>query len=601
MAHADKLIFSIAMLLMLSTGMPFYDDLQGYDSVVNPTFTSNYTYNATGFSNIFQIASDSVRSVFLEFTEVPAADGVAVLNINTSKIKIVGAFNAGFVIHSASKLALYSDNNIGFAFLTNQTSDNNKLTATSGYIAKFYVTAVSGTSTINSELRRCTNINSLDTCGSLLASGTTTLPNASMTSVAGFGYAYFNQSASFNVSKDTNNNIAVFLNGVQLLSYADNIYSSGYISIINKQKTSQVLYLDNISVIGDIYVSSPYGMMYPVSYPELLPNNYSLVDRVSGYTTDWISVNQPFGVQFSFYTPAGYMNPTTEISCPVDLWGEVNSYPEITWKAEAASVNRCVIEYEYTTLNVSVLAYPFFCSVLIPNWCVLTWEDKEYSKYITQVPITASWTASGAWNSGYKVLDENSKLLYVSTNLKCTLPANLTFAVQYFDNNSCTNSYFTTKLFNVSTGINPYNLTECDYDSGECYNGTAVDPAPAVPYFCSLYPTDPSCLNSTAPPLISPDTGAGGAGVTDPFNIDQSGNIWQGLLSPAFIGVVICLILGLMGAIYGGQLIGAMGFIGAFFFMTWWGLFPLWVGLGVIALSSFVTVYMIKDIFVGGQ
>jgi hypothetical protein len=582
------------MLLMLLPSMAFYDDFQAYTYITDWTLLANYTlfYNPS-FPPLITTAPTSGSIAFR--MQLPASNGdiagSTALILNQSRVNATGDFNFSFTLRDVQSRG--SPNaQVWLAFYTNYSIAVND---SRGIIAL--------ASPYGFSIRRC--------------------PYGALTGTA-CGIVLNTSAYPYNNFTSGDVEITVTMRSGLISLYANN-------QLVVRVLETSGLYTDGGFIIGG-NTGGIYGYGYPlidnvrnegvgggganftvIGYPSLSPNNVSISELVNGTMANWVALNQPFNQLFSFMTPVGQMSQYTELSCPVRLSyeydytsGYVDDYPQVHVKAtDPQSANRCVRRIEYSYYQPYYNGY--LC--IAPYMCLFSWGSKEanitiYDQPIGYVSAPLTYIDEGTWRSSYKILDINGKMYYQTVEYVCTAPANLSFAIQYRDRNTC--SYSEPSNVNVfewnvtNIGICPSSGLECDLQTNySCWsqcNGSTGSPAPTCAGGnCTLPPNLPPYI----PPSTVPPTGAEEAGVTNPFDPSQSGSIWTALLSPAFIGLVICIILALMGAVYGGQLIGAMGFIGAFFFMTWWGLFPLWVGLGVIVLASFVTVYMIRDIFTG--
>jgi hypothetical protein len=580
---------------MAVPSMAFYDDFQSYNYITDPTFLANYSifYNPS-FPPTFAIGTSGSIAFKMEIPASSGAEtGTTLLMPNISRFNASGDFSISFKLIAPTNAV---DSN-GYLYMVFSTNNSQNASASRGIVV--------GTSGYDSFfIRRCPyGITTPISCGIQI--------NAS-----GSYYGNFT-----NVSQDKTwvvtrqgTLVSLYVNNMLVVSALETsgFYNDGGFAFGGNRGGAYLYsyaYLDELSNEG---VGGGANFTV-VGYPSLSPNNVSISELVNGSMANWIALNQPFNQIFSFMTPVGQMSQYTELSCPVRLSyeydytsGYTDDYPQVHVKAtDPQSANRCVRRIEYSYYQPYYNGY--LC--IAPYMCVFSWQSKEQNKTIYDQPIgyvsqPLTYIDEGTWRSGYKILDINGKMYYQTVEYVCTAPANLSFAIEYRDRNTC--SYSEPSNVNVfewnvtNIGICPPSGLECDLQTNySCWlqcNGSTGVPAPTCAGGnCTLPPNLPPYI-PTVPTL---PTGASGAGIDNPFNPEQSGNIWQALLSPAFIGLVICIILALMGAVYGGQLIGAMGFIGAFFFMTWWGLFPLWVGLGVIVLASFVTVYMARDIFTG--
>jgi len=111
---------------------------------------------------------------------------------------------------------------------------------------------------------------------------------------------------------------------------------------------------------------------------------------------------------------------------------------------------------------------------------------------------------------------------------------------------------------------------------------------------CKSLQVTPTAVNDTAPPSAAEQ-----AGLDDPFSSEAGGYgaMAAAFTSPAFIAFIALIAMGVMGAYWGGELVGAFGFMGGVFFFLWFGLFPLWLGILLIIANGFAVVYLIRDIF----
>jgi len=431
----------------------------------------------------------------------------------------------------------------------------------------------------------------------------------------------FDQDVKIKIVMDNATNIHVFWNPVGLADIERYVFndtgmflgngtlffgwraSSGY-GVAQADFYLDDLRFTNTSNIS--YAGSQYWI--PESFPDYQAYNYTIVDAQSGEYLNYIPLNRHFRIVWTFNTPAGHMSAGTEQICPTTVngeWLELSNRSGVgyTYVQDPDSITgRCV--GRYVELTSGYWTQPS-CCVPFTSWCYCenTWGDTNYTINHTQIYKFSPL----AFSNAFKIIrDSTQKAYYLSSEMYCTVPANLTFLFQW---NNPAPSYCTSqdiarytgfgvsgsdpyKLNITNIGIDPYTNTSCDETIQNCTNvskGGQLD----FPPECS----GDDCIPPTVFP--TPPSGAENAGITDSFDQSQVGGIASALMSPAFIGIIICMVLALVGAVYGGQLIGAMGFIGAFFFMTWWGLFPLWVGMGVIVLASFVTVYMVRDIFTG--
>ena len=598
MRFKSNIIALLAFLLVFSIGYSdvFYDDVQSYDNKLNPNFIANYPAYSSGTGWTYWDIESSVDDTIYINNRKDTTEGDLFILVNTSRVYLSSyPYSIGILYRNQSHVRpdniIYNEQ--GFLIKANNSLNQLPDGTTRGYSAYFVVNEVAGQTKVIINFRRCSSdLVNPSTCGSLLNSVTFDVDNSSITT-AGTD-AWFNKSIAFNVSCDADGTYKFYFDGVEKMSYNDRLYDEGSIFMYQHLLPTLFVKTDNLLITYQNFTL--LGEMYPVAYPIYDSGDYSLINRKDNYVTDWIALNMPFGVQFSFYTPSGYMNPVTEITCPVRLWGEISGYPELIWRAsDSNSANKCILEYEYTTIEI--WDYGYFC--IDASHCPISWQEKEESITVIQLPVTESWTSSGAWILSYKVLDTNSKLLYTSTNLKCSAPANLTFAVQYFDNNSCTDTYANTKFYNLTNiGVNPYNETECDVElDPNCYNGTIITPSLVPPTYCSTHPTDPLCENVTAP--APPQTPSEIAGITDPYDVDQGENLVYLILMPMFIATILIIIVSAIVGAYAGPIPAGMSFIALFIVVGAWGIYPVWLMLSVLIGCGAIAMYAFRDIFAG--
>jgi hypothetical protein len=606
---------------MATCSVAFSDDFQSYTYVTDPAFTSNYfAYDfgtGTGTSLIETAPFDSL-ALRASRDSAYLAGGNYYL-INSTRISASYPFSYSLTLRNGSG---GSGVNAGYNFISMMFFTN---ATTAGEVTYAHAYRINY-DTVNGDIdyRRCpSNIVSV-TCGVSLNSTTSNVSDV------------FGKDTRFTVAMDGDRIMKFFIDGNQMLSYYDssNLYSNGSL-IFGMQTGSGTLlsYFDDLAVAN----LSSGATLTLVSYPDRIPNNLTYIEMGNNSIANWMALNLPFDIQFSFNTPAGEMNKVTEAICPVRLFGEerrwegnyLSPQPQVYAKAtDANSVGKCVrrVEYSTTYANIytpAIFGIPFTC--YSPQQCLITWSDAKSNVTVFDQPITADWTSSGAWEASYKIYDTNGKMLYRTVDYVCSSPANLTIDVDYIDKNGCTGySGITSKQYTIDNiGISPCTNDTCDYQANascwsSCNGSSGRAGTPTVgsgnhtlfcelnpsdgqcvgggTIFCELYPNDASCKTPAYCVLHPTAQQCHDRG----FDLDQLGNLGNALMTPAFIGIIICLTLALIGAIYGGQLIGALGFIGGFFFLTWWGLFPLWVGLGVIMLASFATVYLVRDIFTSG-
>jgi len=577
----------IVTLLMVASSMAFFDDFQSYNSVTDASFTSNYSIGIVPL-NYISIASAPSDSLTVLYTSV---DSSMFISINDSKLNLSYPFAFSATLRNGSTISsYYLGGEFSIWYFLNNTNSNSNISVLHGYRFRYI-------------FRNWYIPNDTVVLERFNPSSSVSLASVQISALD------FNRDNTFIVSMDNDKRAHFYINNIEKLNYYDSaeIYLSGGIGIL-EHLTSQAgydfLYLDDLN--SNATIGGVGANFSVIGYPDYSPDNVTLVERVNYTLASWVALNQPFDQIFSFMTPAGIMSQYTEMSCPVRIAYEydwtptyLEDYPAVLVQAsDSNSANKCVRRIEYSYYQPYYNGY--FC--LAPYMCVFSWQSKEQNITYYDQPIPyGGWVGEGGWRSAYKILDINGKMYYETVQYVCTAPANLTFAMTYKDRKGCADGALHPYYWNLTNiGICPSTGEACDLQLNySCWyqcNGSRNIPAPTCAGGnCTLPPNLPPYI----PPTTVPPTGAEEAGVTNPFDPSQSGSIWTALLSPAFIGLVICIILALMGAVYGGQLIGAMGFIGAFFFMTWWGLFPLWVGLGVIVLASFVTVYMIRDIFTG--
>ena len=663
----DKIL--LVSILLVSIGLSFTqtysDDFQTYGTAQDPSFVQKYLTNFTlnnpvynpWIQSIVQSPSDSLTWKILYNTGGQMVSTNFMTAYNYSIISTSKPFTFSQVIRPDSQIIVEGNGNTmeWYFYLFENTSANynaksivEKLNTTKGYLLTIqFPYSLSGTDPIHVMLSRCaTGLTApnagqwdcpqvLGTTSSIIASN-----NTGMTSYYSSGglhgrvqYNVINP-MRMKVVVENDNTIRFFMNNgtyadVERFSFLDTAplfnFTGGLIqgmdydaSHSNSYQSDDVkLYVDDLSYLN----RSDYtgiSRTQVVSYPSYNDTNpITLVDQGNSTIANWIALNQPFRIQFSFNTPSGFMNKITETTCPVRIWGELgygvdpnartDNIPQIYYSANTPnSDNKCVLYAEWSNSQPEVNYYPWTCYGY--QQCALTWQTVQSTVQRTPIPIRfGSWTNGGAWSTVYKTLDISNKLFYQGTPIVCSSPANITVLIEYQDKNMCSYpsytpdglTYVTFNVTNTSIGTCPSDGTICDSQvNGTCWNACNISGSTGIP-------TAPPSFNCTDPVFCTyhptaNQTGAEGAGITDSFDQSQVGGIAKALMSPAFIGIIICMALALFGAVYGGQLIGAIGFIGAFFFLTWWGLFPLWVGLGVIMLASFATVYLVRDIFTSG-
>jgi hypothetical protein len=250
--------------------------------------------------------------------------------------------------------------------------------------------------------------------------------------------------------------------------------------------------------------------------------------------------------------------------------------------------------------NAELYNYGYLC--YSPGSCLISWSAKEASKttFIQTISSATTWTSSGQWKNLYKVLDTNGKLAYISTDIVCSAPANITILVEYYDLRGCasvnpaTNSSLWFKLFNLSIGTDPATNTTCDYQlNASCWTGSEGTPS-LPPFFNGTQ--IPGLTNYTSG-VVPQETPASQQGITDIFNSEQSGGIVNALLTPAFLAMFACLAVGAGVGYFAGPMIGVVGFIGSVVVLTGYGLFPLWMGMAILILCALGVAIFMRGVF----
>ena len=610
------LIFGLAMLVGIGQAYLFYDDFNSYTYTTDAGFMSNYTNISFPYSHDAFIFYSGDTYFNLK------DEGLYLLNESKIVASTAQTRTLGFMVKKDSLFYYacgYPSPTLDFLIYTNGTAGYKMSYRPSG--ATLYRCIDNITKPISNYVEGCSGV-------AIASSSNFTQENFDVSSGACmFPYVTYPtvytllSDTPIAVSMDTSGYISLYWNNKLVMSVKDGypFYTNGSLGFgaITFYLSNTNIIMDNLYLDNATYTPVVASNFYPVSYPEYIPYNFTLEEKMNGTLANWVGLNQVFALDFSFLTKAGYMNEYTETSCPVRLFGEwdafqgrTDNYPEILVKAtDANSANKCVRRLEYSQLQSYWNAPTGILGAVLcmsPEHCLITWQTKENNSINFTQPITDAWASSGAWRSAYKVIDTNNKWFYTSVNYLCSSPANLTFAIEYMDRYACNvpSTQINTFYYNLTNiGINPDTNESCDVQlNASCWNGSrgipAPTPLPCTGAFCNPPPFD-ACGNGVCNTGENFTNCPADCPRIDPFNEGEVGSLTSALMSPAFIGIIICLALAMLGAVYGGQLIGAMGFIGAFFFMTWWGLFPLWVGMGVIVLASFVTVYMVRDIFTG--
>jgi len=654
------------MALFLSVGFSFTqyysDDFQTYGTAQDPAFVQKYLTNFTlnnpvynpWIQSIVQSPSDSLTWKILYNTGGQMVSTNFMTAYNYSIISTSKPFTFSQVIRPDSQIIVEGNGNTmeWYFYLFENTSANynaksivEKLNTTKGYLLTIqFPYSLSGTDPIHVMLSRCAtgltapNVGKwscsqvLGTTSSIIASNNTGM--TSYYSSGGLhGRVQYNviSPMRMKVVVENDNTIRFFMNNnsyidIERFSYLDTAplfnFTGGLIQGIaydasnsNSYQTDNVkLYVDDLSYLNYSYTTA-FGntTLTQVSYPAYAPNQISLVDRMNGSLASWIASNQRFAFQYSFNTPAGLMNPLTELTCPVKMIGEYacemrvgqlycgayseiipdgHDNPQVELKATTANdANKCVIIDEYSTAELQ--NYGWLCYA--PQSCLISYSAKEQVKQTYIQPITTSYTASGQWKNLYKILDTNGKLLYASTDIACSAPANISVLLTYVDIKSCAglggigNSTYYAKEYNITIGIDPTSGQPCDYQlNSSCWNGSLGTPS-VPPFFNGT--KIPSLENYTTPTGPTP---ASDAGITNIYDSSQSGGIIDMILSPAFLGMMVCVIVGSAVGYVAGPLVGVCGFIGAIIIATGFGLFPIWISFGIVALTAFATAMLVK-------
>jgi hypothetical protein len=635
---------------------PFFDNFQSYSSPQDTAFQQlylrhilDYGYFSSNVTNetIIQAPFDSLVYKFASTASYFSHNITWVVQLNESRFNTTYPFTFDYLLRNGSQWGVgTSGGNLEFYFyfFTNHSNVNrlNNYTTAHGYLLAVMFPYY-GSPTITVTLSRCpTTLQVSSTTGRWSCPQTlssSTFNDSDVTAGVTKSYSCPSSGMCWTANADINLKLVVPNNGsvlffwsktgseIQRFSYTDPspLFNNG--SIIfgywhnsGDGSGSFTPYIDDLEYLNysDYIIENNFTV---VGYPSLINHTVDTFDSATNKNANWLALNQWFKIQFTMRTPVGMLTPISDVICPsfipavspqyriapqqtlvngVVYWTGLTSDLLIQPNTGACAVRKAEVVFDPTL-------HGYGCYGL---GCLETNIDNPYFSVsnTTEIVLQAnSWCGSGLTGAScpnlFKALD-GSSLVYVTSEIACTQPTNLTVGVQWMDDNGCAGTPYSIQyeILHVNNiGINTLNgsVEPCDilYSNGSCYypfNGTGNSSGIYITPNITNPPT--TVYNSSSTPSGS---GAQGAGITNVFDPSQSGSIWTALLSPAFIGLVICIILALMGAVYGGQLIGAMGFIGAFFFMTWFGLFPLWVGLGVIVLASFVTVYMIRDIFTG--
>jgi hypothetical protein len=651
------LVLMLVMSVVGFSAQSWYENFQGYAYPTDAGMTTKFlVFNNSMLvgQSIVQSPLDSLTWHVTQTSQLTA--GTVVIQLNESMVNTTTetGWTFEYLLKNGTswKVAQNGEDDWYFYFDTNHSNANRlkNFTNSHGYLLKVNFSAVSQTATNTSvkvELSRCSNnmtfyttITGTWSCPQVLSSATfNTMDDTGINVTGGFNVNWYQTWSLFKdirvkLSQDTDGTVRFYLNPVTSadtlrFSYLDEapLFNNGslimgFFSSVGYSGGGLDLYIDDM-MYSNFTSEVSSNQVIPVSYPYFQSYNFTLVERSNNTLASWVALNQPFAYQFTFNTPVGITNAITEITCPVKLFGEYSiKKPQITFKArDGASNNACVITYEFSIYNYYTGYVPILCANLQPPFCLFTWNTKEENKSLASEPIIYElWSGGGDWSTAYKRMGmSDDKYFYTSVNLACSAPANLSMGVEYYDVNSCSSPQIgvptlvgdkAVYVYNFTVGVNPDTNETCDVQlNSTCWNGSTGTPAEGAPYECDD-PTlcgTPTCGDGYCAstesyatcPTDCPQTGAEGAGITDSFDQSQVGGIASALMTPAFIGIIICLALAMVGAVYGGQLIGAMGFIGGFVFMTWFGLFPLWVGLSIIVMASFATVYLVRDIFTG--
>ena len=653
------------MALFLSVGFSFTqyysDDFQTYGTAQDPAFIqkylTNWTYSGTGISwnqSIVQAPSDSLAWKIFYDTNGQFRTTNFLVAYNISVLNTKNPFTFSQIIRPDSQIIVEAlGNSFEWYFYLFENASSTwdskaikaNLNSTKGYLLsiKFPYSPFLG-GAIDVELSRCASGLSASDTGSwscpqsLSTSVINPFNNTGMTgywSGGGNGRVLWSviKAMRMKVVVESDNTIRLFMNNdslsdIQRFSYLDTAplfnFSGGLIqgmeydsSHSNSYQTGDVrLYVDDLSYLNYSYTTA-FGntTLTQVSYPQFVPNDISLVDRSNNTLSSWIAVNQRFAFQYTFNTPAGLMNPLTELTCPIRMQGEYacalnpntglqycdnysavvpdsHDNPQIQIKARtSADANKCVIIDEYSSAELK--NYGWLCYG--PESCAISWSAKEQVKQTFTQTITPSYTTSGQWKNLYKVLDTNGKLLYISTDIACSAPANISVLLNYIDLKTCAGlngigkSSVYEKEYNLTIGIDPSSGLPCDVQlNGTCWNGSTGVPSVPPNWNGTAIP---SLENYTKPPSPTP---ASDAGITNIYDSSQSGGIIDMILSPAFLGMMVCVIVGSAVGYVAGPLVGVCGFIGAIIIATGFGLFPIWISFGIVALTAFATAMLVK-------
>ena len=622
----DKIF--IVLMLMLCTSFAFYDDFNGYNSLNDANFIANWIVeNNTGGLSIATAPADSITFLSNQYIDQYTTVKSAIYP-NITSANISGNFIVSFILRSQSMLVGHG---VWLAFYTNESNTNSHA----------YIAGIKNPSgqTINTYIRRCANgILDGESCG-LLLNGTT----------SSFSLINYHLPEDYIITVSMQNYIiSLYINGVLQVSYKDTseIYTSGGFAIGTASISPATnYYIDNfntnatltIGYMGTGYLNpSAWNILGWLNNIENLPGyfyspNHNINDGINCYIEypdsncvlacslfikpgcDRLSTNagdiiRECGVQRCDYSLITYSLKGTPITYTVNSplgagWDDfavpgkyydgINAYFYVLGQPFTEAIRSSIHILPLVRLQASAPG----CSYVSPQyWISILAHTTDVTQYIAPIPTTANndYWSTFDWNhdnTGDFVVDNTFGFI-------CQNPNNITAYYDFY--NTATNPGTLLFTKNVTFPIG-YLVT---------FNGNGIGSNFTVdyntPFDCIFNASicagagNPPIVNQTCPDgiCIVPD-GFCASNPSDPSCQNQVGGIANALMSPAFIAIVVCLTLGLIGAVYGGQLIGAFGFIGAFFFMTWYGLFPLWVGLGVIMLASFVTVYLVRDIFTG--
>ena len=383
---------------------------------------------------------------------------------------------------------------------------------------------------------------------------------------------------------------------------------------------SENLYIDDLRFWNTTYTTELTGQNFSVlSYPNNQLNNITLIETINDTIANWVAVNMPFITRFSFMTPAGLMNPTTEAICPVRLDNEYNYYdnletgnPNVMVRvADDASLNKCIRRISYSDYNRYLTTYAgtplgtMFClgwGLVGKDYCMFNSpEIIEQNQTTYDVPITHDLIGASAWSDAYRFLDTGGRYYYQTTEFICSSPANLSIYIEYSDKNNCVvplpNHLAGYLLYNLSVGINPDTNETCDWmANASCYNGSThfkvdIPAGNGTPIdYCVQYPQ--LCYGTN-------ETPAQRGGIDDVFSPEQGGGIVGMFSTPAFLGMFASLVVGAGIGWVAGPLLGIGGFIGSIVIATGYGLFPIWIGFVIAVLTAFATAILVKQGILG--